>query len=167
LNILKISIIVARAKNNVIGKDNQLVWHLPGDLKHFKKTTTGHHIILGRKTFESMGKPLPNRTSIVITRNKAYSVPEGHYVVHNFTDALDLARSKGLEQVFVLGGAEIFKISLPWVDEMIVTEVDASPDGDTFFPFLDYSQWEKSSEERFPQNEKNEYSYSIVTYQRK
>lgn len=114
-----------------------------------------------------MGRPLPNRTSIVVTRNKQYTVPEGHYVVHDFTEAVDLVRSKNLEQVFVLGGAEIFSISLPWVDEMIITEVDASPDGDTFFPSLDYSQWEKTSEEIFHQNEKNEYNYSIVTYKRK
>ena len=164
---MKISIIVAKAKNNVIGKNNQLVWHLSGDLKHFKKTTAGHPIVLGRKTFESMGKPLPNRTSIVITRNKEYSVPEGHYVAHNFTDALNLAQSKDLGQVFVLGGAEIFEMSLPWVDELIITEVDASPDGDTFFPSLNYSHWEKISEEEFHQDEKNEYNYSIVIYKRK
>src|SRR5690606_35211486 len=114
-----------------------------------------------------MGKPLPNRTSIVITRNKGYSVPEGHYVVHNFTDALDLVRSKDLEQVFVLGGAEIFEMSLPWVNQLIITEVDAYPEGDTYFPTLNYSHWEKIAEEEFHQDDKNEYNYSIVTYKRK
>ena len=161
---MKISIIVAKARNNVIGKDNQLVWKLSGDLQHFKKTTLGHHIIMGRKTFESMGKPLPGRTSIVITRNNDYQVPDGHYVVHSLDAALDLVRSKSLEQVYVLGGAEIFKMALPIADELIITEVDASPEGDTFFPPVDYSQWEKVSEEKYSKDEKNEFNYTFVIY---
>src|SRR5690554_7964077 len=104
------------------------VWKLSGDLQHFKKATLGHHIIMGRKTFESMGKPLPGRTSIVITRNRDYNVPSPHYVVHSLDEALEVARSKGLEQIFVLGGSEIFKMALPISDEMIVIEVDAAPE---------------------------------------
>ncbi|MEX2593212.1 MAG: dihydrofolate reductase [Anditalea sp.] len=164
---MKISIIVAKAKNNVIGKDNQLVWHLPGDLRHFKNTTSGHHVIMGRKTFESMGKPLPKRTSIVITRNKSYTVPEGHYVVHDLASALEVGHSKGLDQIFILGGAEIFKMALPIADELIITEVKASPEGNTFFPPLDYSKWEKISEEKFSRDEKNKFNFSILTYRRK
>lgn len=163
---MKISIIVAKAKNNVIGKDNQLVWKLSGDLRHFKRTTLDHHIIMGRKTFESMGKPLPGRTSIVITRNKDYQVPSPHYAVHSLDEALEVARSKGLEQVFILGGAEIFKLALPLTDEMIITEVDASPEGDTFFPPVDYSQWEKFWEESHSKDETNEYNYTFVTYKK-
>lgn len=163
---MKISIIVAKGSNNVIGKDNKLPWHLPGDLRHFKKTTSGYHVIMGRKTFESTDKPLPNRTSIVITRNKHYTVPEEHYVVHDLDAALEVARSKGLARVFILGGAEIFKIALTVVDELIITEIDASPEGDTFFPTLDYSQWEKISQEDFIPDEKNEFGYSFLTYKR-
>lgn len=163
---VKISIIVAKARNNVIGKDNQLVWKLSGDLRHFKRTTLGHHVIMGRKTFESMGKPLPGRTSIVITRNKDYQIPSPHHVVHSLDTALGIARSKGLGQVFILGGAEIFKMALPLTDEMIITEVDATPDGDAFFPPVDYSEWEKVSEERHPKDEKNEYDFTFVVYKR-
>ena len=164
---MKISLIVAKARNNVIGKDNQLVWKLSGDLQHFKRTTLGHHVIMGRKTFESMGKPLPRRTSIVITRNKDYQVPSPHYVVHSLDEALKIVEEKGLEQAFILGGSEIFKQALPLTDEMIITEVDADPDGDTFFPSLDYSKWEKVSEERHPKDKKNEYNYTFVIYHRK
>lgn len=164
---MKITIIVAKAKNNVIGKDNQLPWHLPEDLKHFKRKTEGHHLIMGRKTFESMGKPLPNRTSIVITRNKHYEVPPGHYVVHDLEAALEIAKTKHLQQVFVLGGAEIFKLAFPWVDEMIITEIHATPDGNTFFPEWDESKWEMISRTDFLKDEKNPYDYSFVTYQKR
>ena len=163
---MKISIIVAKAKNNVIGKDNQLPWHLPEDLKHFKRKTEGHHLIMGRKTYESMGKPLPNRISIVITRNKNYKVPPGHYVVHDFEAALEVAKSKNLQQVFVLGGAEIFKLALPLVDEMIITEIHARPEGNTFFPAWDESEWEISERSDFDKDNKNAYDYSFVTYQK-
>lgn len=164
---MKLSLIVAKARNNVIGKDNQLVWKLSGDLQHFKRTTLGHHVIMGRKTFESMGKPLPGRTSIVITRNKAYQVPSPHEVVHSLDEALQIVQKKGLEQAFILGGAEIYEQALPVVDEMIITEVEADPEGDTFFPAVDYSSWEKVSEEPHPKDEKNQYSYTFVIYQRK
>jgi dihydrofolate reductase len=164
---VKISLIVAKARNNVIGKDNQLVWKLSGDLQHFKRTTLGHHVIMGRKTFESMGRPLPGRTSIVITRNKEYQVPSPHQVVHSLDEALKIVEEKGLEQAFILGGAEIFKQALPLTDEMIITEVDATPDGDTLFPSVDYSAWEKISEEGHPKDEKNEYNYTFVIYHRK
>lgn len=164
---MKISLIVAKAKNNVIGKDNQLVWKLSGDLQHFKRTTLGHHVIMGRKTFESMGKPLPGRTSIVITRNENYQVPAPHYVVHSLDEALKIVEEKGLEQTFILGGAEIFKEALPLTHEMIITEVDANPDGDTFFPPVDYSVWEKVSEESHSKDGKNEYNYTFIVYHRK
>lgn len=164
---MKISIIVAKGKNNVIGRDNQLPWHLPGDLKHFKNTTIGHHVIMGRKTFESMGKPLPGRTSIVITRNKDYAVPPGHHVVNSLDEALDLARSKALSQVYVLGGAEIFKLALPLTDELVITEIDAAPEGDTFFPPLNDEAWEKVAQEDHYKDEKNKYGYSFLTYRRK
>lgn len=161
-----ISIIVAKAKNNVIGKDNQLIWRLSSDLKHFKRQTTGHHLIMGRKTYESMGKPLPNRTSIVITRNPDYQIPEGHHVVNGLEEALELAKSKNLEKVFIAGGAEIYDLAIPYSDEMIITEVDCSPSGDAFFPKVDWSEWKKVEEDFHPKDEKNEYNCTFLTYQR-
>jgi len=122
---------------------------------------------MGRKTYESLGRPLPNRVSIVLTRNKGYTVPAGHYVVHDLSAALEICKGKGLGQVYVLGGAEIFKIALPYTDELIITEVDASPEGDTFFPAIEDAAWRMVSRESFPKDDKNEYDYSFVTYQRK
>lgn len=164
---MKISLIVAKAKNNVIGKDNGLVWKLSADLRHFKNTTSGHHLIMGRKTFESMDKPLPNRTSIVVTRNENYKVPEGHYTVTDLQEAFELGKQKDLDKIFVTGGGEIYKLSLPYLDEMIITEINASPEGDTFFPEVDWDQWEEESREHFEADEKNEYSFDIVVYKRK
>ncbi|WP_228527490.1 dihydrofolate reductase [Pararhodonellum marinum] len=164
---LKVSIIVAKAKNNVIGKDNQLIWRLPADLQHFKQTTLGHHILMGRKTFESMGKPLPKRTSIVISRNPDYPVPDGHHLVHGMEEALDLARQKGLEKIFVIGGAQIYKQALPLTDELIVTEVEASPEGDVFFPEMDPEEWKVNERVIHSKDEKNEFDFTIVTYLRK
>lgn len=164
---MKISLIVAKAKNNVIGKDNGLVWKLSADLRHFKNTTTGHHLIMGRKTFESTEKPLPNRTSIVVTRNENYSVPEGHQVVTDLDEAINFCRKNQLEKVFISGGGEIYKIALPYVDEMIITEVDAHPEGDTFFPETNWNHWQEIAKEHHEADEKNEYSFDIVTYRKK
>jgi len=164
---LKISLIVAKAKNNVIGKDNGLVWKLSADLRHFKNTTTGHHLIMGRKTFESTEKPLPNRTSVVVTRNENYDIPEGHLVVTDLKDALNLCKQKGLAKIFISGGGEIYKIALPLVDEMIITEVDAQPEGDTFFPEVNWSNWQEISREHHEADEKNEYSFDVVVYRRR
>ncbi|WP_373496308.1 dihydrofolate reductase [Aquiflexum sp.] len=163
---MKISIIVAKAKNNVIGKDNQLIWKLSSDLRLFKKLTTGHHIIMGRKTYDSVGKPLPNRTSIVITRNRDLKLPEGHFVFHSFEDAIQLCISKKIEQLYIIGGAEIYRQALPLCDELIVTEVDAYPQGDVFFPEIDPNKWQEISRERFQRDEKNEYDFDFVIYKR-
>ncbi|AWW33238.1 dihydrofolate reductase [Echinicola strongylocentroti] len=161
-----LSIIVAKANNNVIGKDNQLIWRLSADLRHFKQHTTGHYIIMGRKTYESMGKPLPNRTSVVITRNNDYQVPDGHFVVHSLEKAIAIAKESGQEKVFVIGGAEIYKQSLPYVDEMIITEVNCTPEGDAFFPEFSPENWKKISEEPHTKDEKNQFDYTFVTYQK-
>lgn len=164
---MKISLIVAKAKNDVIGKDNGLVWKLSSDLRHFKNTTTGHHLIMGRKTFESTEKPLPNRTSVVVTRNENYCVPNGHHVVTDLQEALKVCRLKKLDKIFISGGGEIYKIALPYVDEMIITEVDATPEGDTFFPEVKWENWKEISRESHQADEKNEYGFDIVTYKRK
>ncbi|MBT0810754.1 dihydrofolate reductase [Litoribacter ruber] len=164
---MKVSLIVAKAENNVIGKNNDLVWKLSDDLKHFKKTTTGQHLIMGRKTYESMGKPLPNRTSIVVTRNEDYSVPDEHFCVQNLEQALALGKKLNLETIIIAGGGEIYKMALPYVDEMIITEVKATPEGDTFFPEINWSEWQETKREHFEKNDKNEYAFDIAFYKRK
>ncbi|WP_317195542.1 dihydrofolate reductase [Echinicola shivajiensis] len=164
--VLTVSIIVAKAKNNVIGKDNQLIWKLSADLKHFKNHTTGHYIIMGRKTYESMGKPLPNRTSVVITRNSDYSIPDGHHIVHHLQDALDLAKKNNQDKVFIIGGGEIYKQAIELSDELLVTEVDCSPEGDTYFPNISANKWKVVQKEAFQKDEKNEYDFSFITYKR-
>ncbi|SNS50220.1 dihydrofolate reductase [Belliella buryatensis] len=163
---MKISLIVAKAENNVIGKDNQLIWRLSSDLKLFKKYTTGHHIIMGRKTYESMGKPLPNRTSIVISRNKDFEVPEGHFLAHSLEEAIQLGISRNLDQVFIIGGAQIYKEAIQFCDEMIITEVQAAPEGDAFFPEFDRKAWKIVHSEHFPKDDKNEYDFNFMIYKR-
>lgn len=163
---MKLSIIVAISENNVIGKDNGLLWRLSGDMQFFKRTTTGHHIIMGRKTFDSLGKRLlPNRTSIVITRNSDYEMPEGGIVAHSVEDAI--AKVTNETEAFILGGEQIYKASLPLVDTLYVTRVHHSFEGDAFFPEIDLMQWELVSEEHHFADEKNEYDYSSQTFVRK
>ncbi|ERM84551.1 hypothetical protein P872_24340 [Rhodonellum psychrophilum GCM71 = DSM 17998] len=164
--ILKISIIVAKSLNNVIGKDNQLIWRLSSDMKLFKGKTTGFPIIMGRKTYESMGKPLPNRISIVITRNKEYQLPEGHFVVHSLEEAIQLCISRKFDQVFIIGGAEIYQQALPLCDELLVTEINVELQGDAFFPEIDSEIWERISEVHFQKDEKNDYDFDFVTYKK-
>lgn len=163
---MKISIIVAKAKNNVIGKDNQLIWKLSSDLKFFKQITSGHHIIMGRKTYESVGKPLPNRTSLVITRNQDFTLPEGHHVFHSLQDAIKYCIGKHLDQVYIIGGAEIYKQAMDMADELLVTEVDAAPDGDVYFPEIKKEDWKKTSSEKHKRDERNEYNFEFVTYKK-
>lgn len=163
---MKISIIVAKAKNDVIGKDNELVWKLSSDLKLFKKLTTGHHIIMGRKTYESVGRPLPNRTSVVVTRNREYSLPEGHIVAHSLKEAIQVCIGKQLSQVFIIGGAEIYKEALPIADELFITHVDASPEGDAFFPPIDTAIWQPISTEHYEKDKNNQFSFDFVIYKR-
>ncbi|EKB50390.1 dihydrofolate reductase [Cecembia lonarensis] len=163
---MKISIIVAKAKNDVIGKDNELIWKLSSDLKLFKKFTTGHHIIMGRKTYESVGRPLPNRTSVVITRNKNFSLPEGHIVVHSLPEAIQICIGKQLNQVFIIGGAEIYKEALPIADELMVSHVDVAPEGDAYFPSIDPESWQVVSNEHYEKDKNNQYSFDFVIYKR-
>lgn len=163
---MKISIIVAKLLNNVIGKGNQLIWRLSSDMKLFKSKTTGFPIVMGRKTYESMGKPLPNRTSIVITRNKDYQLPEGHFLVHSLEEAIQLCISRKFDQVFIIGGAEIYHQAIPLCDELLVTEINAILEGDVFFPEIDPEKWERISEVQFQKDEKNDYDFNFVTYKK-
>jgi len=156
-----ITIIAAIAENNALGKDNQLIWHLPADLKRFKKVTLGHHIIMGRKTFDSLGKPLPNRTTIIITRNKNYS-QKGCIVVHSLKDALEAAKAD--EDPYILGGAEIYEQALEIADKLDLTFVHHQFEADAFFPDIDPTIWKESLREDCKADEKNNYNYSFVTY---
>ncbi|MEJ8801695.1 dihydrofolate reductase [Pontibacter sp. H249] len=160
-----VSIIVATAENNVIGKDNQLIWHLPADLKHFKQLTMGHPILMGRKTFESIGKPLPGRTSIIITRQEDYEA-EGCIVAPSVQEAIQKAKELD-EQVCIIGGAEIYKQALPLTDCIELTKIHHSFDGDTFFPDLNADDWEVIAEEKHEPDEKNKYNYTFKTLRRK
>jgi dihydrofolate reductase len=158
-----ISIIAAISENQVIGKDNKLVWHLPVDMKFFKNTTLGHTLIMGRKTFESFGKPLPGRKSIVITRNSDYSY-EGVTVVSSLEQAIKSAPEN--EEVFIAGGAEIYKMALDIADRMYLTIVHDHFEGDTFFPEIDFSKWKLVSEHQHPADEKNKYAMSFRIFDR-
>lgn len=161
----ELTIIVAEGEDNAIGKDNDLIWHLSDDLKRFKALTNGHHIIMGRKTFESFPKPLPNRTHIVITRQKDYKAPAGVIIVNSLEDALDAARYD--KQPFVIGGGEIYKQALPLVDKLEITRVHASfNNADTFFPKIDLSQWQEVNRTRHEADEKHAYAFSFITYTR-
>ncbi len=158
------SIIAAYAQNRVIGKDNQLIWQLPSDLKYFKKLTTGHHIIMGRKTYLSIGKPLPERTTVVITRNQDFQAP-GCIVVHSLEDALGVSETKDNE-VFICGGASIYKQAIPYCDRMYITEIYQEFKGDAFFPEFDKNKWQIIKKEVRLPDEKNQYKHAFITYER-
>ncbi|MHA7128421.1 dihydrofolate reductase [Algoriphagus namhaensis] len=163
---MKISLVAAVAKNRVIGSDNDLVWRLPDDFKRFKAITSGHYILMGRKTFESLGKPLPNRTHLVVTRNPDYQVPEGHFVFPDMQEAFIFALQKGIEKLYVIGGGQIYEESLDVADELRLTLVDASPDGDTYFPEWNPDNWEETYREFHPADEKHQYSFTYVDLKR-
>ena len=156
-----ITIIAAAGINNELGKDNDLVWHLPDDFKRFKKLTTGHHIIMGRKTFQTFPKPLPNRIHIVITRNKDYH-PEGAIIVHSMEEALELTKDD--LQPFIIGGGEIYKIGMEVADKIELTRVNSSFEADTFFPEIPSENWELASEEFHSKDEKHKFDFSYQTF---
>ncbi len=160
-----VSLIAAMDRRRGIGKDNQLPWRLPADLKRFRELTTGHHIITGRKTYESIGKPLPGRTTIIITRNRDY-VAEGCFVVHSLADALALARTRGEPEAFVIGGAEIYAQALPEADRLYLTLVDAEVEADAFFPEFDQSAWQVKEISEQAADEKNSLRHTFQVYDR-
>ncbi len=159
-----ITIIAAIAENGALGKDNQLIWHLPADLKRFKKVTLGHHIIMGRKTFESLGKPLPNRTTIIITRNKNYT-QKNCIVVNSLNDAIEAAKED--PNPYILGGAEIYKQAMKIANKLDLTLVHHNFEADAFFPEIDLNIWQETTREDFKSDETNKYNYSFITYLRK
>jgi dihydrofolate reductase len=164
-------LIVAIAQNNAIGKDNNLLWHLPADMKFFKEQTSGHTIITGRKNYESIPekfRPLPNRINIVVSRDKNYQAA-GSIVVNNLEEAFKKANKSGAEKCFIIGGGQIYKECLEknLVDEMLITHVGTTPEADTFFPEIDSSKWEKELVSEIKPDEKNKFSMEIYRYLKK
>lgn len=159
-----ITLIAAIAENNALGKDNQLLWHLPDDFKRFKTVTTGHYIILGRKTFESFPKPLPNRTHVIITRQKNYN-HEGCLIVDSLEKAIDICPKN--EELFIIGGGEIYNQSMDIADKLDITKVHHSFEADTFFPQIDMEKWKLAASEFHPKDEKHQFDFTFETYLRK
>jgi dihydrofolate reductase len=149
---LIISMIVAIGPKNEIGLDNQMLWHIPADFKHFKETTMGHHMIMGRKTFDSIGRPLPGRTTIVVTRNEDFSYKDV-LRAKDLEQALSLASAAGESEVFITGGAEIYKQYLPITNKIYLSKVDYKGEADTHFPVVDFTQWECQSQEVHPKQD--------------
>jgi dihydrofolate reductase len=158
-----ISLVVAAARNNVIGKGNALPWDLPNDLKHFREVTSGHAVIMGRKTFESIGRPLPKRRNIVITRQADYA-PAGVEVVGSLEAAI--AAVPAGEEAFVIGGGEIFKQALPMADRVYLTRVEADVEGDAFFPALEPEEWRETSRQEGIMDEKNALPHTFLVYEK-
>lgn len=157
-----LSLIVAFANNNVIGINNSLPWHLPEDLKRFRTLTTGHHIIMGRKTYESLGRLLPGRTTVIVTRNKNYKL-EGAVVAHSLEAAVELCKND--TEAFVIGGAELYQDGLKLSNKLYITEVDLTVEGDAFFPAVDLDQWQETSREAHTSAQGLPFNY--ITYSRK
>lgn len=157
------TLIAAIGTNNELGKNNDLIWHLPSDLKRFKEVTSGHHILMGRNTYESIGKPLPNRTTIVITRNPTYKA-EGCIVTNSLEKAIKLAEKD--KNTYIIGGAQIYKEAIEIVDCLDICEVHNSFDADVFLPEINLNTWEEISRKRFSADDKNQYDYSFVKYKR-
>ena len=159
-----LSLLVAADEGNVIGKNNQLPWHLPNDLKYFKNLTWGLPIVMGRKTYESIGKPLPGRTNIVITRNKNYTA-EGIMVVHTIDEALNVAQEKGAHEIFVIGGAEIFNSVFKNANRIYLTRIHHRFEGDVFFPEL-HKDWTLAKKHHYAADEKNAYAHTFQVWER-
>ena len=159
-----ITLIAAASENNVIGKDNQLIWHLSDDLKHFKELTKGHCVIMGRKTFESMPKALPNRTNIVVTRKHDYTAKDA-IVVHSIHEALEKAKDD--KQPFIIGGGEIYRQSIHLSDRIELTRVHTELDGDAHFPVIDYKIWEEINREKRFKDDKHDFDFTFIKYNKK
>jgi dihydrofolate reductase len=163
---MAISIIAAMGKNREIGFDGKLPWNLPAELGHFREVTRGCPVIMGRRTHEAIGRVLPGRENIIITRDDSYSA-EGCVVVHTIEDAFTAARDAEGHEIFVIGGTEIFKLALPYTQKMILTFIDATPEADTYFPEFNESEWQETKSEDHHKDSENQYDFVIKTYERK
>lgn len=162
---MRVSLIAALADNGIIGVDNRMPWHLPADLKRFKRLTMGHHLLLGRKTFDSIGRALPGRHMLVLTRGRP-RLPEGVRRVPDLADALDHARAAGDDEVFVAGGAEIYRLALPAADRMYLTRVRAEVDGDVRFPPVEWADWKRVEAEHHRADERHEWPLTFEIWRR-
>jgi dihydrofolate reductase len=161
-----ISAIAAVGKNGVIGVDNKIPWHLPADLMYFKRVTLEHHVIMGRKCFESIGKPLLKRVNIVVTRNP-YFLASGIVIAHSLQEAFQMAEDNGEEEAFIIGGGDIYRHSVLFWDRLYLTQVQISiPNGDTFFPKLNFDHWKETYSREYPADEKNPFTHTYKVYQR-
>ena len=160
-----LSLIVAKAKNNVIGKDNQLIWHLPEDLKRFKRLTTGHTIIMGRKTFESLGRVLPNRHHVILCNDANMEIDNENVEILEDISLLD-KYIKDEEEHFVIGGATMYRLLMPYCTKMYITEINQEFDGDVSFPEINMNEWKVTEREKGLKDEKNAFDYEYVTYER-
>lgn len=160
-----ISAITAVSQNNVIGLNNDLPWHLPADMKFFKNTTMGHAVVMGRKTYESFGKALPGRTNIVITHQKGYTLPDAT-IVYSLEEAIEKAKAIEQQEIFILGGAQIFQQSIPLLNRIYLTRIYHNFDGDTFFPTINPEEWKLIKIEPHDSDEKNQYEYAFQTWEK-
>ncbi len=159
-----ISIVVAASQNDVIGRQKKLPWHLPADLKHFKRLTTGHHVIMGRNTYESIGRPLPNRVNIIVTRQRDYAAP-GCRIAINLQEAFDMAKQAGETECFVIGGGDLIGQAIVWADRIYLTRIFHDFIGDTFLPQINPDDWKITKETHFPPDDKNPFPYAFIEYQ--
>ena len=164
---MRVTLIAALAKGRVLGRDGEIPWRLPADLRRFQQRTMGHHLVVGRRTWESIGRPLPGRRMVVVTRQTGYRAP-GARVVGSLDEALRVAEAAGESEVFVAGGGEIYRQALPRADRLDLTEVEWEVEaGDTFFPEIDQAAWREVSREAHPADERNPHPYTFVVYQRR
>lgn len=164
-----ISFIAALTRNQVIGKDNDIPWQLPDDMKFFMQTTKQHYVIMGRKNYESLPekfRPLPNRTNVVVTRQNQFKAP-GCMVVHSVEEALELARKANEHEAFIIGGADIFRLGMPYADRLYLTEIDGEAEGDVYFPVWDRDQWKETSRKHHPTDDRHLFAFDFVVYERK
>lgn len=165
---MTISLIAALSSNGVIGRANDLPWHLPDDMKYFMLTTKGHHVVMGRKNYESLPekfRPLPNRTSIVITRQRDYLAP-GCFIVHQLQDGIRMAEQNGEQELFIIGGAEIYALGMPLADHLYLTEIHANVEGDTFFPSYPREKWKEVSRQHHLPDERHKFAFDFVVYKK-
>ena len=162
---MRVTLIAAIADNGVIGSGNDIPWRLPEDWRRFKRTTMGHHLIMGRRTWDSIGKPLPGRTTVVISRGTP-ELPEGVHLVDSVEAALELARRAGDDEAFVAGGAQIYRQALPRADRLLITRVHKAPQGDTLFPAWDPADWSLAGEERHEADERHEGAFTFQDFER-
>lgn len=163
---MKKTIIVAKAKNNVIGKDGSMPWHLPEDLKFFKQQTMGHFLLMGRKTYEDLQVELEGRQIIILTRNRDYQV-NNSIIAHSIKNGLDIARARDEDNLYIAGGADVYRQTINLADKMYMTEINEALEGDTYFPEFDKSNWEKNKIKEYEQNNERPYSFTIYEYIKK